>query len=310
MTDNPSLKFRVSFNISFSLSTTYPILMNKYLGIFAMLIGFAAPLFGQSGWARPDGGSYTQATFSVFSSNDFYSGEGIFSEESNTFQQYSLQYYGEYGLSDQFTLTVDVPVLMFNRFSNTETTAGVGGLRLGLKSQLLKKFPLSAQVELDIPTNNGLSEVNTTVPNDMGEFEVVNIPTSDGEFNVWTTLAASQSLPDGKTYGSIFSSINFRTQGLSNQLRAGAEIGHLFADKVYLIGKLQIQDRLSNSGTPVESFLFGEGTTFTYYSITSFIRTGPHARIVASMANFSDWLVDRRNLFGGFTYQLGIAWEY
>lgn len=274
------------------------------------LLLFVPKVHGQSGWVRGEEGSYTQITVSAFSSNNFYSVEGELDDQGPTYQQFGLQYYGEYGLNKHLTATVDFPVLLINRFSNTTTVAGTGGMRLGLKGRLLKQFPLAAQLELDIPTNGGNNIATTLEANDQGMIEQVNLPTSDGEFNLWATLAASQSLPNGKTYGSMFASLNVRTQGFSPQMKLGVELGHLFADRVYLIGKLQLQDQLTDSDENRDSFLFGEGTTFTYYNLSTFVKISDHARIVASVANFNDWLVARRNLYGGATYLVGVAFEY
>jgi hypothetical protein len=113
------------------------------------------------------------------------------------------------------------------------------------------------QVDFDIPTNDGVQLANDKEPDALGFVNQINIPTSDGEFNVWTTLAISQSFNQGKTFASLYGRVNFRTESFSNQWQSGAEIRHLFFDKLYLIGKLRIQEQLSDKDNSSASFLYG-----------------------------------------------------
>ncbi|WP_299320690.1 hypothetical protein [uncultured Maribacter sp.] len=264
----------------------------------------------QSGWTREAKGLYVQASVMNFSSNDYYTTEGRLADQGSDFNTSGLLIYGEYGVTDRLTAVLDLPLVRLNSFSTTETVGGVGNIQLGAKYKLLKSFPLSFQVALDIPTNDGTNFAQSKEPNAFGEFDVINLPVSDGEFNVWTTLAASHSFGDGKTYASAFSSLNFRTEGFSNQLQAGVEAGHLFFDKLYLIGKLKIQERLSSENNVQSgSFLFGEGTTFTSFGFTSMYKLSDHFNLVAQYSDYAGFLVDRKNVYDGGTFSLGLAFE-
>lgn len=279
------------------------------LTVIFMLVVFEA--HAQSGWTRKAKGFYAQAAVSHYSSKDYYTTEGNLSDTGSTFNSNALTFYGEYGITERFTAILDVPIIMLNSFSTTETVGGIGSIKAGLKYRLLKNLPISLQADFEIPTNDGTNLAKAKKANAIGTFDEINLPTSDGEFNVWTTLVASHSFPKGKTYGSLYTGINFRTESFSNQLKAGAELGHLFFDKLYLIGKLGVLEKLSSgNGNQGGSFLYGEGTTFTTYGLTGIYKLGDHLSLVAGYADYSGFLVARRNIYDGGTFSLGLSLEY
>ncbi|MEO0471037.1 MAG: hypothetical protein AAF206_15525 [Bacteroidota bacterium] len=281
----------------------------KYIVLIAFLfLGVHAQ--AQNGWVRKANSFYTQLSVSTFRSNEYYSTEGVLFNGGSTFNSRGLLFYGEYGLNDRFTAVLDLPVLVLHNFNTTETVAGLGNAKLGLKYGLLKSFPLSLAVDVEIPTDNGINFATTKEPNGIGEFEQINLATSDGELNVWTTLAASQSTKNGKTYASVFGSFNFRTKSFSHQFQSGLEAGHLFFDKLYLIGKLKIQGRLTENPGQSASFLFGEGTTFTSYGLTTMYKLDAHLRLIASYSDFTDLISSKRNIYDGATISVGVALEY
>ena len=82
--------------------------------------------------------------------------------------------------------------------------------------------------------------------------EKINLPTGDGEFNFWTTLAASKSLGIG--YVSLYSAYNFRTkyQGLAFQdlYQIGGEIGFNPIKSLWINGKIRWQLSTGESKHP------------------------------------------------------------
>jgi len=281
----------------------------RYIVFIAfLLVGIRAQ--GQNGWVRKAKGFYSQVTLSTFSSKDYYSTDGILFNAGSTFNSRGLLFYGEYGITDRFTAVLDLPLVMLNSFSTTETVGGVGNVKLGLKYGLFKSLPISLGVDVEIPTDDGFNFATAKEPNSLGIFEQINLPTSDGEFNFWTTLAASHSSSNGNTFGSLFASINLRTKSFSHQFQSGLEVGHLFFDKLYLIGKFKIQEKLASGSSQGASFLYGEGTTFTAYGLTTMYKCNNHWRIVAAFSDFTDFISAKRNIYDGFTFSLGAALEY
>ena len=84
----------------------------------------------------------------------------------------------------------------------------------------------------DIPTNKGINLSRSKELNEIGTYDFINLPTTDGELNILSTLAISQSAKNGKTFASLYTTLNARTQGYSNQLIVGGEIGQLFFNKL------------------------------------------------------------------------------
>lgn len=261
----------------------------------------------QSGWTQEKGKFYGQASIAHFSSNKFYGTQGTLFDGGSDFKSSILHLYGEYGISDRLTTILNQP-LIINRFSTTESIIGLGSVDLGLKYRLLKTFPLSLQVDFSIPTTDGIQFAKSKNTNALGEFDVINLPTSDGEFNVWTTLAASQSLKNGKTFFSVFGAINFRTESFSNQLKVGGELGHLFFDKWYLIGKINVFDRIGDgNGTTAATFLYGEGTSYTSLNLTTMYQITEKLMLVGSISNISGAITERRNVYDGTSFSIGVA---
>ena len=85
----------------------------------------------------------------------------------------------------------------------------------------------------------------------------------------------------------------------------------MFFDKLYLIGKLKIQERLSSENNVQSgSFLYGEGTTFTNFGLTSMYKLTNHLNLVANYSDYSGFLVERKNIYDGGTFSLGLSLEY
>ncbi len=285
--------------------------MKKY---WYTLIVFTLMIFqsqAQSGWTRKAQSFYLQSSASYYSSRDYYTTEGNLSDSGSRFNSSALILYGEYGVTDRFTAILDVPIVQLNSFSSTETVAGVGSVKLGLKYRLFNNLPIAVQADFEIPTDDGTNLATSNNPNALGTFDQINLPTSDGEFNVWTNIIGSHSFGNGKTYGSLYTGINFRTESFSNQFHAGAELGHLFFDKLYLIGKLRILEKLSSGeGNQGGSFLYGEGTTFTSFGFNAIYKLGGHMSLVTSYSDYAGFLVDRKNIYDGATFSLGVSFEY
>jgi len=279
----------------------------KYIHTAALLLLTHTTVSGQSGWTREKGGAFVQASVNTFSSNNYYSVTGDLFDQGDRFQSQALTIYGEYGITNRITGIVNLPLYKSNRFSGTERVGGVSDIRIGAKYALSQKLPISFAIEAEIPTGDGINFANVLEPIVPGER--INLPISDGEFNVWLTLALSQSLPTGKTYGSLYGQYNLRTQGFTDQYRLGLELGQRFIDRLWLIGRLGIQERVSDEVQTDVSFLYGEGTTYTTYSFTSMYSVNDQWMITAAFNDYAGFITDRRNIYDGSTWSLGVAFE-
>ncbi len=264
----------------------------------------------QSGWVREKGKLFAQGSISYFSSDKYYNTSGILqtSTAGTNFNTATFKLYGEYGLTDNITLLANIPLIQSNSLSTTNSIVGVGNIRLGAKYQLVKTLPISLAVEAEIPTNNGEQFAEASADNALGFRDRINLPTSDGELNVWTTLAASKSSSSGKFYGTAYGSLNIRTEGLSHQTKFGVEAGTFLFDKLWLIGKLSAQKSLSDE-LEIVPFLFGEGTEFTSYGLTAMYSLSEKISITAEYSDYAGFIINQQNIYDGPTFSVGIAFE-
>ncbi|MEM1328702.1 MAG: hypothetical protein AAF847_13045 [Bacteroidota bacterium] len=281
----------------------------KYLSFFTIFLFtlFQFKAVAQSGWMKNKNSLYTQLSVHQFSSNQYYATNGTLFDEGNNFSSQQLMLYGEYGISDRLTGLLNVPLLQLNSFSNTDVVASIGDVQLGAKYALTQKIPLSISVEASIPTGDGVQFATSKTVNELGLRDRINLSTSDGEFNVWTTLALSQS--KGDWYASVFGSLNLRTQGFSHQMKLGGEIGYQAIDDLWLIAKLNVLESLSDSPNTSVPFIYGEGTTYTATNLQLMYALNENWRLIAGYADYFDFLVNRRNIYDAPSFSLGLAFD-
>jgi len=274
------------------------------LGIFFCSFGLQA----QSGWTKAKNEGFYQLSFNRFSSEDYFTlaGEPLV---TNKFTQNSLVFYGEYGLTEKLTLIANWPLQVWNGFSSTETVSGLGDLRLEFKQALLKKYlPLSIAVAPEIP----IGKANNFAQSRLNDFESINLPSGDGEFNVWTTLAASFSLPNAPLYGNLYGAYNFRTQyegvTFTDQIGLGIEVGYKITDLIWINSRI-------NGLTPVNEvlvatdFVRGDGTAYTSYSFGAAIPIYRQINLTLNYRNYTDFIFDRKNLYSAGTFSVGVFYE-
>ena len=278
------------------------------LGLGSCLFLFNSPVLAQSGWTKEKGEGFYQLSFQSFQSSDYYTlgGELL---NTNKFSQQSLVFYGEYGLTDRFTIIANLPLQTWNGFETTETVSGLGDLRLEFKHALLKKYlPLSISVAPEIP----IGRANNFAQSTINDFEEINLPSGDGEFNVWTTLASSFALPNAPFYGSIFAAYNFRTEydevSFSDQIAIGAEVGYKVANLVWVNARLNGLNSVDDVLVATD-FVRGDGTEYTSYSFGASFPVYKDFHLNLNYRNFADFIYSRRNLYSAGTWSIGIFYQ-
>jgi hypothetical protein len=279
----------------------------------AVVLGFmcliSLDIAAQSGWTKEKTEGFYQLSFQSLKSKDYYSLEGELLK-TNQFSQQSLVFYGEYGVTDKFTIIANWPLQTWNAFETTETVSGIGDLRLEFKHALLKKyFPLSISVAPELP----IGRANHFAKSKVNDFEQINLPSGDGEFNVWTTLATSFALPSIPFYGNLFSSYNFRTQyegvSFSDQFAIGAEIGYHIADIVWVNARLNALKSV-NEVEVATDFVRGDGTEYTGYSFGASMPVYKNIHLSLNYRNYNDWIFERKNIYSSGVFGLGVYYEH
>jgi hypothetical protein len=277
--------------------------------LVAAALALPAEAWGQSGWTRAQGSFFGKLDLSQLATGAYYAPTGA-ALQTNTFRQTSLNFYGEYGWKPRWTLIAALPLLRRNSFEGTEPVLGMGDLRLELKYRLTGdggRIPVALSIAPELPTGrrNAFSESKAIAG------ERINLPTGDGEFNLWATLAASRSF--GKWYASAFGAYNFRTayQGLGfrDQYQLGLEGGWNPLRGLWLNTKLRAQFATGESKHPELGFARGDGTTYTLLSAEAFYKVGPRWGIAATYLTGGGWVAPLKNIYAAPYFSVGVVYE-
>lgn len=263
----------------------------------------------QGGWTQEKGNGFFQLSYLTFASDRYFNLDGD-ALRTQTFRQQAWLFYGEYGLTPRLTTIVHAPLWLTNRFETTEAVSGIGDLRWEWKYALLtKKIRVAASVAPEFPT----ARANNFAQSRQNTFEQINLPTGDGEFNVWTTLAASTAAENLPCYASVFVAHNYRTayRGVSfrDQLRTGAEVGYRVGGRLWIQGRLLTQSSLGRPDVAVE-FIRGDGTEFTSFGLGSSYRVVGPWHVSAQYRDYTDLIIGRKNLYSAGIWTFGVHYEH
>lgn len=187
-----------------------------------------------------------------------------------TLSDYTTSFYGEYGLSERFTLVAYVPFykrIALNRqigqpsgfvYFAGDSVSGFAdsdaGFRFGLKQS--GATVLSARVMFGLP---------------LGDNEQTNgLLTGDGEFNQLFALELGHSFYPLPLYFSGEAGFNNRTKGYSDEFRYAAELGYTFWSRVTLMMKFTGVASLKNGEDSVRGGMGG-----LYANNASYLALGP-----------------------------------
>lgn len=278
-----------------------------FLIILILKVGITTT-FAQSGWTKEKDNFFIKLDYQFYNSTDFNNLNGT-SIQTDEFRQKTFLLYGEYGLSSKFSLNAYLPLIRFNAYQNTETVSGIGDLKLELKYALSKgKLPIALSIAPELPTGSK----NLFAKSKINSFDEINLPTGDGEFNVWTTAAISHSFYPKPIYISAFTSFNYRTsfgnRDFQNQLLSGVEGGYKFFDKLWLSGKLSVLNGLG-AKPQFADFIRGDGNTYTGLSVNSAYQVGKHYAINFQYFTPTSFVVNSRNNYDANTFSIGVSYS-
>ncbi len=201
-----------------------------------------------------------------------------------------------------------MPLYHWNGFETTETVSGTGDLRVELKYALLRnKIPVAISIAPEFPTG----PKDLFAQNTVNSFEQINLPTGDGEFNIWTTLAGSASLAS-QIYVSGSLGYNYRTEyedtQFQDQLKLTFEVGYEVVPDLWINGLINTQTSLG-AKNPVVDFVRGDGTSYTAWGFGSAYKIAGNYSISIQYWNFADFLFARENIYSAPTLSMGLFYE-
>jgi hypothetical protein len=259
------------------------------------------------GWPQPKKKFYAKLGQNGITSSKLYDRNGDIIDLLPSAGVYTTSLYAEYGITDRLTAIVYAPFfvraikneLKRNQSGITEEGDFVnsfGDADISVKYGILTKTPvvLSASLTLGLPLGNDAG----------GKTRLLQ--TGDGEFNQMLRVDASHSFYPLPIYASAFGAFNNRTNGFSDEVRAGVELGGTVLKKMIIIGKLSTVQSLFNGDDNVQTNgIFSNNTEFVSpeieigYAITS--NFGISTSIGLALAG--------RNILASPNFGAGIYWK-
>lgn len=215
--------------------------MKKNIKLLFLLISVS--MFSQGPWTQEKGKFYTQLSFTTIPNYNTLFGNPDY-ENFGTYSDNTIQFYGEYGLSNKTTLIINLPykIITINNFKNPAidcvgdcsqdfNKTALGNISLGLKHNFYKKdWVLSGQISL---------ETNTSSYN-----KASGIRTGYDAWSFTPLFLAGKSYE--KSYIQTFIGADIKTNNYSSNFKVGGEYGKKIGKKVWLIGFLDIVKSLEN----------------------------------------------------------------
>jgi hypothetical protein len=207
-------------------------------------------------WTQKKGSGYFQLGSQIIRANEFYEPDGN-KIDITTLGDYTITIYGEYGVTENFTLFGSFPVLRrltLNRIEGKtsgfeyfpgDSKTGVSDFDIGIKYGLARfgSTVLSASLSFGIPVGD-----NT---------QINGLYTGDGEWNQQISVGLGHSF-SAPIYLSADVGFNNRVEGFSDEMRYNFEIGYNWR-KFLFIFKASGVETLRNGADEV---LGGSGGLF------------------------------------------------
>ncbi len=263
-------------------------------------------LIAQGGWTKDAKTYFLKLDYSSLRANQYYNALG---EQTTTsyFSQQSFNFYGEYGLTKDFTIISSIPLLRTNSFETTDKVSGIGDARFDLKYRVPVKMPVSISIGAELP----IGQSNKYAYSKTSPSDFINLPIGDGELNIWTTLATSMSVK--KVYFSLYGAYNYRTTydklKFVDLYQIGGEFGYNPIKNLWLNVKLKGQFATKEVIEPSLGFLRGDGTTYTLVSAEGFYKINDKLGISATLLSGGNWLASLKNIYAAPYFSLGFVYE-
>jgi protein XagA len=234
----------------------------RRIGLMLVLFTSAMIANAGGGWPQPKGKGYFKLSQNFIISPFFYSPDGTIIDITTT-SLYTTSFYGEYGFTNRLTGILYFPFFVRGTLNQVQynqsgkiqpgdSFQSVGDTDISLKYALVINKPIvvSATLLLGLPIGQTAG----------GESKILQ--TGDGEFNQMLRIDASHSFHPKPVYVSAYAAFNNRTNGFSDEIRFGAEVG-LTLKKFIPILKLNVVKSLFNGeGGVTQNGIFSNNTEY------------------------------------------------
>ena len=232
----------------------------------ALLTLFLAQHAAGGAWTRAQHSLYTKLAFTILSTSEAYDKDGN-KFSTPKFNTWSLNLYGEYGVTDRITTILRAPVLRSAKYEGTESATDIGDISVEVKYGLIRgSTPVAVSVEAEFPTGN---ENATGAWEDGIEIAPIPLPTGDGEYNTRVKASVSHSFYPIPGYVSVDIGYNFRTMGFTDEFLFMIQAGYQIDDVLWLQGNINAKGPVKTPDPVLAdkaTLGFGEGVQFIAYS--------------------------------------------
>ena len=265
--------------------------LSRYLLATALL---AASTMAHAGaWTLKEGTNYSKVALNYFEATDTF---GQSAEGFEEFTDFTINYYGEFGLTDKLTLITQVPLRQSENdtIDGSTQSTGIGDVDIGLRYNLLNdSWVVSTQLLYKAPF---LYDEND------------DLPLGNGQSDLELRLQLGRSLhPYG--YLGLEAGYRYRAEDPSDEWRFLAEYGFDLTEKFYLRTKVDVilatQDTdvvVQNDGNPLFPSAFDLGRLELSAGYKFANNTGVEFTFTESLFG--------ENILDGDTYQLGFVFSF
>jgi len=272
--------------------------------VCTLMILAISPAHGGA-WTRKQNSFYAKLGLTTLSTNEFHTKDGDKIETAD-FHTWSLNLYGEYGVTDRLTGILRAPILRSAGFETTESFTGIGDIGLELKYGLLTgSTPVAVSFGADFPTGDetGTGSLKT------GAGGYIRLPTGDGELNTRVSALVSHSFYPTPAYASFDLGYNVRSEGFTDEYAFGLQGGYKVFEEVWIqanlrgIGPVANPDATLAGGTALG---YGEGVQYIAYNLGASYEVIP--RVSVSFDFFSAF-GRITNIYSGANLVFGLSFE-
>lgn len=251
-----------------------------------LALSISSGAHAQSAWTQPEGEVFLQASLTNIGPYDtLYRRSGPDLVTGREITETSLELYGEYGLSDAWTLVGNLPLRSVDAGDLVSgatlqpvtieegSLSALGNVLVGLRRSFSNgDTAIAGQLDLELPT--GSTDAATGLATGLDAFT----------FRPWVSVGRGF----GKTYAQAHLGLSLRTDSYSHDWRLGGEVGYQFTERLLIAGTLDLVDSFQNGSVSLdprrlETGLFVDQQEYLSPGIKGLWQFGEHFGLSASL---------------------------